>query len=68
MAQEPGEAHILQREPEALSSHLHNMLYLDQGEESPAGPPVRADLLAPGQIIAWPVLGGLHHEYEWVAA
>ena len=32
------EAHILQREPEVLPSHLHNMLYLDEGEESPAAP------------------------------
>jgi WD40 repeat protein len=32
------EGHILQREPEVLASHLHNMLYLDEGEEGPAGP------------------------------
>jgi WD40 repeat protein len=32
------EAHILQREPEVLPSHLHNMLFLDEGEEGPAGP------------------------------
>ena len=32
------EAHILLREPEVLPSHLHNMLYLDEGEEGPAGP------------------------------
>ena len=32
------EAHILLREPEALPSHLHNMLFLDEGEAGPAGP------------------------------
>jgi hypothetical protein len=32
------EAHILMREPEVLPSHLHNMLYLDEGENGPAGP------------------------------
>lgn len=32
------EAHILRREPEVLPSHLHNMLCLDEGEDSPAGP------------------------------
>jgi hypothetical protein len=31
------EAHILMREPEVLPSHLHNMLFLDEGEEGPAG-------------------------------
>jgi WD40 repeat protein len=32
------EAHILMREPQVLPSHLHNMLYLDEGAEGPAGP------------------------------
>ncbi|GAG17204.1 unnamed protein product, partial [marine sediment metagenome] len=35
---EEREAHILLREPEVLASHLHNMLFLDEGEEGPAGP------------------------------
>jgi len=37
------EAHILMREPEVLPSHMHNMLYLDEGEESSAG-----------ALLAWP--------------
>ncbi len=32
------EAHILAREPEVLASHLHNMVYLDEGDDGPAGP------------------------------
>jgi transposase InsO family protein len=40
----------------------HRALALD----SPDGRPVVR--LASGRIVARPVLGGLHHEYEWVAA
>jgi putative transposase len=36
--------------------------------ETPTGPPARASPPAAGQITARPVLGALHHEYEWVAA
>lgn len=32
------EVHILQREPGVLASHLHNMLFLDEGAGGPAGP------------------------------
>jgi len=32
------EAHILQREPEVLTAHLHNMLFLDEGMTDTAGP------------------------------
>lgn len=32
------EAHILIHEPEVLASHLHNMLYLDEGEVGLVGP------------------------------
>lgn len=38
------------------------------GLETPTGPPVRASPPRAGRIIARPVLGGLHHEYEWAAA
>jgi transposase InsO family protein len=38
------------------------------GLETPIGPPARAGPPETGGIIARPVLGGLHHEYEWVAA
>ena len=32
------EAHVQTREPEVLPSHLHNMIFLAEGEDGPAGP------------------------------
>jgi len=36
--------------------------------ETPTGPPARAGPAKAGRIVARPILGGLHHECEWVAA
>ena len=36
--------------------------------QPPEGAPVRAAPPDAGRLRARPVLGGLHHEYEWVAA
>jgi len=38
------------------------------GLETPTGPPSRADPPPSGRVVARSVLGGLHHEYECVAA
>lgn len=38
------------------------------GLEAPAGPPARAAPPQSGRLVSRPVLGGLHHEYEWVVA
>ena len=36
--------------------------------QAPSGPPTRAGPPRLGRIVARPALGGLHHEYEWLAA
>ena len=38
------------------------------GLQTPTGPSLRAAPPPADRITARPVLGGLHHEYEWVAA
>ncbi len=38
------------------------------GLETPTGSPARAGPPRADRIIARPMLGGLHHEYEWLAA
>lgn len=49
------EAHILLREPEVLSSHLHNMLYLEEGEEGP------------GERLGTPI-SGRNRALDWQAS
>ncbi len=36
--------------------------------ETPTGPPARLRPPRCGRVVGHPVLGGLHHEYEWLAA
>ncbi len=38
------------------------------GLDAPTGPPARRRPPSAGRVIAHPVLNGLHHEYEWLAA
>jgi hypothetical protein len=62
------ERHVLR----ALAQHVshynvarpHRSLVLD----APDGPIARGALPLRGRIVAGTVLGGLHHEYEWIAA
>jgi hypothetical protein len=44
------------------------VLSLAAGLEAPTGPPARAGPLVGGEIVCRPVLGALHHGYEWLAA
>ena len=37
-------------------------------QETPTGPPARAEPPSEGRVLGKPILGGLHHEYEGIAA
>jgi hypothetical protein len=55
----PAYQHRRHREVKAFFSWRRRMGFIEENPFAPA---------EAGRIVARPLLGGLHHEYEWVAA
>ena len=62
------ELHLCRDLQEYAAHYNRGRPHRSLGLETPTGSPARAGPPETGRIVARPVLGGLHHEYEWVAA
>lgn len=62
------ERHLVRVLREYMAHYNDGRPHRTLGLVTPTGPPPRAAPPPTGRIIARPVLGGLHHEYEWAAA
>lgn len=63
-----GERHVRRLLREYVAHYNGGRPHRSLALETPTGPPARASPPQRGKVVARPVLGGLHHEYEWLAA